>query len=104
MEKKRQRLYDVIRQAYDYPENRENIVLSQLFLSASNKLIKQSNPLVIAHQLNQDLDHYLLDNDLLLPKSLCPLKKSTGKLYFRGSLISLGRYREEKEKGYHDRI
>lgn len=76
MEKKRQRLYDVIRQAYDYPENRENIVLSQLFLSASNKLIKQSNPLVIAQQLNQDLDHYLLDNDLLLPKSLCPLKKS----------------------------
>ncbi|BCK48311.1 bacteriocin immunity protein [Streptococcus dysgalactiae subsp. dysgalactiae] len=76
MEKKRRRLYDVIRQAYDYPENRENIVLSQLFLSASNKLIKQSNPLVIAHQLNQDLDHYLLDNDLLLPKSLCPLKKA----------------------------
>lgn len=28
MEKKRQRLYDVIRQAYDYPENRENVALS----------------------------------------------------------------------------
>ncbi|EIQ82484.1 UNVERIFIED_CONTAM: bacteriocin immunity protein [Streptococcus canis] len=79
MERKRKCLYDVIKQAYDYPENRENADLSRLFLSASNKLIKNSNPLVIANQLNQDLDNYLLVNDMLLPKSLCYFKKSLEK-------------------------
>lgn len=33
MEKKRQRLYDVIRQAYDYPENRENVLVAATFSS-----------------------------------------------------------------------
>ncbi|TYK81817.1 bacteriocin immunity protein [Streptococcus pyogenes] len=79
MEKKRQRLYDVIRQAYDYPENRENVALSQLLLAASNRLIKHSNPLLVAYQLNQDVDNYLLDNDILLPKSLCRFKQSLEK-------------------------
>lgn len=31
MEKKRQRLYDVIRHAYDYPENRENVLCRSYF-------------------------------------------------------------------------
>lgn len=79
MEKKRQRLYDVIRQAYDYPENRENVALSQLLLAASNRLIKHSNPLLVAYQLNQDVDNYLLDNDILLPKSLWRFKQSLEK-------------------------
>lgn len=76
MEKEQQRLYDVIKQAYDYPENRANSRLARLLLSASNQLIKNSNPLTIAEQLNQALDDYLQTNDLLLPKSLCGFKQS----------------------------
>ncbi|EHI68847.1 bacteriocin immunity protein [Streptococcus ictaluri] len=75
MEKAMKRLYDLIKQAYDFPENRENPQLSILFLSASNKLMKDNNPLLVAEELNRKINHYLAINDLLLPKSLCQFKK-----------------------------
>lgn len=74
MEKARQELYKELQIAYNYPENRENDQLSSCLLSASNQLIKNQNPIIIARELNTEIDNYLLQNNRHLPQSLMALK------------------------------
>ncbi|GAA5356975.1 bacteriocin immunity protein [Streptococcus uberis] len=74
MEKARQDLYKQIQIAYDYPENRENRQLSSYLLSASNQLIKNQNPIIIARELNTQIDNYILQYDSRLSQSLWDLK------------------------------
>lgn len=79
MEKVRQDIYKQITIAYDYPETRDNPQLSSYLLAASNELIKNQNPILVAQQLNYQIDHYLALNDLKLPDSLLALKKLLSK-------------------------
>ncbi|VTS20657.1 bacteriocin immunity protein [Streptococcus pseudoporcinus] len=74
MEKRCQELYDQIKRAYDYPENRENHELAQCLLTASNQLIKNQNPILIARELNNQMDTYFIQDNEHLPKSLVILK------------------------------
>ncbi|MGT2959101.1 enterocin immunity protein [Streptococcus bovimastitidis] len=74
MEKQRQDLYNQIIRAYDCPDIRENTSIAQTLLTASNKLIKNQNPIVIASELNNQVDTYFIEDKKDIPKSLYALK------------------------------
>ncbi|KHD45478.1 bacteriocin immunity protein [Streptococcus hongkongensis] len=76
MEKVRQNIYKQIKLAFDSPEIRENNQISLYLITASNDLIKNQNPMLVAKQLNYQVDHYLALNNMQLPQSLFALKKT----------------------------
>ncbi len=75
MEKARQDIYKQITLVFNNPDTRNNSQLSSYLLAASNELIKNKNPILVAQQLNYQVDHYLALNDLQLPDSFVALKK-----------------------------
>ncbi|MGT2934076.1 bacteriocin immunity protein [Streptococcus catagoni] len=88
MEKASLDFYKQIVEAYDHPENRENAFFAAYLLSASNKLINNQNLVVIARDLNKDLDAYIRKNQMSLPRSLYALKETLGKYLCSESEVS----------------